>query len=284
MNDLGETLKDARIKKGYDIEDVHRITKIQKRYLEAIEAGNLDALPGHFYARAFVKSYAEAVGLDPGIVLEQINSTDLPQAPIEELNVPLRRTKQERSPIQSGRRLSRVLLYSFAVLILFVIYFAAMELKQSSPQEEALPPNTQSPAPNQAATPPGLTEQPAQPPPATEQPPAPQDSTPKPTLTYLAREGNTYRYELTGAQTFDISITAKGNCWMRLQKDGINGPKVEEITLNAGSTKQWTVSDTSVALLRLGAAPDVTIQVNGQGLDTSMMTRSSQMISITLKP
>ena len=59
---------------------------------------------------------------------------------------------------------------------------------------------------------------------------------------------------------------------------------MEEITLNAGSTKQWTVSDTSVALLRLGAAPDVTIQVNGQGLDTSMMTRSSQMISITLKP
>ena len=167
--------------------------------------------PGHFYARAFVKSYAEAVGLDPGIVLEQINSTDLPQAPIEELNVPLRRTKQERSPIQSGRRLSRVLLYSFAVLILFVIYFAAMELKQPSSQEEASPPNTQSPAPNEAATPPGLTNEPAQPTPEPEQPTVPQDSTPKPTLTYLAREGNTYRYELAGAQAFDISITAKGS-------------------------------------------------------------------------
>ena len=125
MNDLGETLKDARIKKGYDIEDVHRITKIQKRYLEAIEAGNLDALPGHFYARAFVKSYAEAVGLDPGIVLEQINSTDLPQAPIEELNVPLRRTKQERSPIQSGRRLSRVLF----IHLLFLFYLSSILLR-----------------------------------------------------------------------------------------------------------------------------------------------------------
>lgn len=281
MTDLGKTLKEAREKKGYGIEDIHNITKIQKRYLEAIEEGNIDALPGHFYARAFIKSYAEAVGLDPGMVLEHMRSSDLPQPPIEEPSVPLRSTRQEKSPLQSGRSLSRVLLYSFAVLILFVIYFAAMELKSSSPQE-----NTQTPEASQGTTTPGETSA-AQPVPPSNPPTPPQpvqEEVAKPTLAYLTRDGNVYKYELSGAKSLDISITATGNCWMRLQKDGQNGPKVEEVTLNAGSSKQWSLTDTSAAWLKLGAAPDVTIKVNGQPIDTSIMKRSSQTISITLKP
>jgi len=287
MSELGKTLREAREQKGYTLDDIHNMTKIQKRYLEAIEEENLDALPGHFYARAFIKSYAEAVGLDPAIVLEQIKSSELPQPPIEEQNVPLRRTRQERSPIQTGRRLSRVLLYLFAVLILFVIYFAAVELKDSSYSQEGegtTSPNTESPGNDQGAAAPEVPNQPTQPAPSETQPtPAPEEAA-KPTLTYLSREGNVYKYELSGAKELDISITSTGNCWMRLQKDGQNGPKVEETTLSAGSSKHWTLNDTSQAWLRLGAAPDVTIQVNGQGLDTSIMTRSLQMISITLKP
>ncbi|MDG0793610.1 helix-turn-helix domain-containing protein [Cohnella ginsengisoli] len=54
---------------GYTLDDIQEITKIRKRYLEAIESGDYKVLPGSFYVRAFVKTYAETVGLDAEEVL-----------------------------------------------------------------------------------------------------------------------------------------------------------------------------------------------------------------------
>ena len=62
--EVGERLKEARQAKGYTLDDLQQITKIQKRYLVAIEEGNLNVLPGNFYARAFIKQYADTVGLN----------------------------------------------------------------------------------------------------------------------------------------------------------------------------------------------------------------------------
>lgn len=52
--------------------------KNTKRYLEAIERGNFDILPGKFYARAFIKEYAAAVGLDAKELLEE-HKEEIPQ-------------------------------------------------------------------------------------------------------------------------------------------------------------------------------------------------------------
>ncbi len=64
MTELGQKLKEARGTKGLSIDQLHEITKIQKRHLVAIEEGSYDVLPGAFYARAFIKQYADAVGLN----------------------------------------------------------------------------------------------------------------------------------------------------------------------------------------------------------------------------
>ena len=64
MTELGARLKEARLAKGYSIDDLQEITKIQKRYLAGIEEGNYSTMPGAFYVRAFIKQYAEAVGLN----------------------------------------------------------------------------------------------------------------------------------------------------------------------------------------------------------------------------
>ncbi|WP_139037439.1 helix-turn-helix domain-containing protein, partial [Bacillus pumilus] len=62
MTELGKRLVEAREEKGMSLEDLQTVTKIQKRYLLAIEQGNYDIIPGKFYVRAFIKQYAEAVG------------------------------------------------------------------------------------------------------------------------------------------------------------------------------------------------------------------------------
>lgn len=64
-NQIGEQLKAARLKKNLSLDDVQSSTKIQERYLEAIENNNLGILPGDFYVRAFIRQYALAVDLNP---------------------------------------------------------------------------------------------------------------------------------------------------------------------------------------------------------------------------
>ncbi|GAF41063.1 hypothetical protein FC83_GL001138 [Agrilactobacillus composti DSM 18527 = JCM 14202] len=75
MNELGQKLRQARIDKGYTIDDLQQITKIQKRYLLAIEEGNLDQLPGKFYVNAFIRQYAQTVGLDGQALLKEYQGT-----------------------------------------------------------------------------------------------------------------------------------------------------------------------------------------------------------------
>src|SRR5690625_7041564 len=72
--EIGVRLKEAREAKNLSLESLQETTKIQKRYLVAIEQGDFHVLPGKFYARAFIKEYALAVGLNPDELLEEYKS------------------------------------------------------------------------------------------------------------------------------------------------------------------------------------------------------------------
>ena len=79
MASVGQKLKDARIAKGLTLDDLQQTTKIQKRYLIAIEEGNYDALPGKFYVKAFARQYAETVGLNPNFKSQRDHSRIRPR-------------------------------------------------------------------------------------------------------------------------------------------------------------------------------------------------------------
>ena len=69
---IGEELKRARERKEIMLEDVAHETKINLDYLKAIEAGEFNFLP-QAYVRAFIRSYAQKVGLDPVTMLKPLD-------------------------------------------------------------------------------------------------------------------------------------------------------------------------------------------------------------------
>lgn len=65
VDGLGEFLRRERELRHISLDDVAERTKISRRYLEAIEEGRYDRLPGEAFVRGFIRSYAQSVGLDP---------------------------------------------------------------------------------------------------------------------------------------------------------------------------------------------------------------------------
>jgi cytoskeletal protein RodZ len=60
---LGETLRSARVSKSLTLEDAERVTRIPRKYLEALELENFSVLPAPVYARGFLRSYSTYLGL-----------------------------------------------------------------------------------------------------------------------------------------------------------------------------------------------------------------------------
>jgi cytoskeleton protein RodZ len=68
---IGDTLSEARTRRAVDLEEVHAATGIRPRYLEAIEQEDWDALPEEFYARSFIRKYAQFLEVDPEPLVEE---------------------------------------------------------------------------------------------------------------------------------------------------------------------------------------------------------------------
>ncbi|MEP7365425.1 MAG: RodZ domain-containing protein [Acidobacteriota bacterium] len=64
MSGIGEQLRQARLSKRIDLQEIARETRISSRYLEALEREDFELLPGALFARNFARQYATLVGLD----------------------------------------------------------------------------------------------------------------------------------------------------------------------------------------------------------------------------
>ncbi len=81
MKSVGEVIKRARQDQGLDVTSVAALTKINSKYLEAIEADDRESLPSGFFYRSFVHQYATALGLDTREIdaeVERLLSADAP--------------------------------------------------------------------------------------------------------------------------------------------------------------------------------------------------------------
>ena len=71
MPEIGEMLREARMRKRIDMTEVESATKIRGKYLRALENEEWDLLPGPTFVKTFLRTYAEYLGLDPRLLVEE---------------------------------------------------------------------------------------------------------------------------------------------------------------------------------------------------------------------
>lgn len=96
MPPIGETLREARMRQRMDIVHVEERTKIRAKYLRALENEEWGLLPGPTFVRTFLRTYAEAVGLDPHVLVEEYRATHGAAEEVEPQAQPLGSSRDSR--------------------------------------------------------------------------------------------------------------------------------------------------------------------------------------------
>lgn len=143
MADIGEKLKSAREAKGLSIGDIEKATKIQSRYLTAIENNEFDKLPGDFYVRAFIRQYAQVVGLDGKELLSDYHE-DVPEADpdqyvensIDNKSEEVRQTTDNKKNLWKNY-LPRIAIALGVIVVILVVYFLYAHISSGGQSNQA---------------------------------------------------------------------------------------------------------------------------------------------------
>lgn len=266
MSELGQMLKKARLEQSISLEQLQETTKIRKRYLECIEEGDYKTLPGTFYVRAFIKSYAEAVGLDPAEVLTMYRNV-IPEvnneAAVSEGIAP-KRTVTKRSDKWS-RFATGVMLVSFFLLIIGLIYYFA--LRNHNENNQSVTGNDNLPLTDRVATHTPDEGTPGSSGNVEAKAATPTPETAKPELTFLRTDKGIDFYQITHVAAMNVEMTLVGSdCWFQIDKLTANGDAYTHEMLEQGnlaklgSPRKWE-SDKPV-YLNIGLPKAIELKVN----------------------
>ena len=99
--EIGNSLREARLRRHIDFADAEHGTKIRGKYLRALEDERFELLPSHTYVKGFLRSYAEYLGLDGQLYVDEYNSRFV----VGEEDAPIRSPR--RVPAAKSRRSDR---------------------------------------------------------------------------------------------------------------------------------------------------------------------------------
>lgn len=120
MDDFGGKLRQARERRGISLRQISASTKIAAAALDALEKNNISKLPGGIFSRAFVRSYAVEVGLDPDETvkefLERFNQDPPPSAQAMAAAIP----EEEKHFEQRQRQVVKALGFGGVLLLVLI--------------------------------------------------------------------------------------------------------------------------------------------------------------------
>jgi cytoskeletal protein RodZ len=279
MSTLGEVLKEARQEKKLSLEELQEMTKIQKRYLLAIEQGKYEQLPGKFYARAFIKNYAEAVGLHHQQLFEEYPG-DIPSTGRETPeNLPSRANRKTApmSGMQSKmfsfipKLLVVILIFSLLVTIWVVVQNrdSGGDPEQSgdddSPIEvnngEGIPKNSE----EENGSSQGQSDEQQSGENKTEEKKLAEEPEPEQELVKTGSEGRVTNYTLKNTDAFQLELAVEdSNSWIEIRETGPGGEKLVYDGIKAGDTVSLDLSEKQKVYINIGRTPQVTMSINGE--------------------
>ncbi len=246
MLEIGVLLRQARLERGLSLEDAQRATKIRTRYLEAMENGDFEALPGEVYAKGFLRNYASFLGL-PGDDLVARYKDEMARREREAERARMEALASRRA---AGRRESRtrrrVALATClaSAVVLATVALAVLQARQArvAPASQQQPPAALSghaagEAPEVASS-------------------APQDL-----WSRMAPPGAPAAEAQAGAaarEGHELSVVATERCWVKVTCDG---DVVFERSMLKGESAAWRAS-TSIRI-RVGNAGGIDATFDG---------------------
>ena len=291
MTELGSALKSAREANGLSLDDLQRLTKIQKRYLIGIEKGNYDMMPGKFYVRAFIKQYAEAVGLEPEEVFEQYKN-DIPSVREDELPEQLSRvqSKKTMSPAQSTllESLPKILVAVFILGLAVAIYFLITNFMPQGNEpngeneseivkiedsaggtpvtEDTEEDNEDSASKDEGA--------------ADEEGNEEAEKETKQEISVSEQSSSNTVYELTNADEFKLKLTSTGQTWVQIETG--SGTVLFSGMLNENESEEQDITGEEAVKLIIGNTVDTEVYVNGDQLEYAIAPTDKVKQNITI--
>ncbi|WP_173916446.1 RodZ family helix-turn-helix domain-containing protein [Halobacillus sp. Marseille-Q1614] len=287
--EIGERLKEAREAKKLSLEEVQQKTKIQKRYLQAIEKNEFGILPGKFYTRAFIREYASAVGLDPEKVMEE-HKSELPSTEEEQVitHSRVQRAKTEGSVGKpGGGSLSKAFptLITIVLIIgaLFVAWFFIMQItepdsgttdSQSEDQVNVTSSDTGEGASDEEGSGSGESEKnrgdAAE---EEDEQESQEEEAEEPQLEISLAETGTggfpeHVYEVTGTVERELKIEFEGDTYLEVQAPKGGENLVDPITYTSeDDTITQDISDYKEVYVRTGSVPGLKVYINDEEIE-----------------
>ena len=122
MPGIGETLREARTAAGIQLDDAERTIRIRVRYLHALENEEWDVLPGDAYARGFLRTYADFLGLDGRALTDEYDRREPPAQAERPMDAPFEPPRPPGGGNPTMRRIGwGAILAAAALALLFIV-------------------------------------------------------------------------------------------------------------------------------------------------------------------
>lgn len=267
MFEIGSSLREARIRQGLDLAEIESETKIRMKYLRAIEEERFDILPAETYVKGFLRSYADRLGLDGQLYVDEFNSR---YAADEE---PILSPRPGRRPRPSLVESHAVLIALAGIIAVTVLVIAAWRLGGSSPSKQttlgALPP---------AAPPASL--QPVLPVPSSDPEPGGEGSAAP------EADGAAGRQASRAKPVKLVLAAARGDCWVEVHVGSATGELLYQGTIQKGQYERF---EARRLFLELGAPGNLVVTLNGKpvknfptGTSTALVTAKGVRVVSTV--
>ncbi|HYY76988.1 MAG TPA: RodZ domain-containing protein [Gaiellaceae bacterium] len=224
MFEIGNSLREARLRQGLELPRIETETKIRGKYLRALEEERFDVLPGDTYVKGFLRTYAEYLGLDGQLYLDEYNSrfttAEEPLAPQSSASSRPTRRRMESNFVVVA------LAGIVAVTVLVVVGLAGLGEGGEPPADPLIgtTPDTTSVSETTETT-------------------AAAPRTPKVRKARL------------------VLAAAHGPSWMEVRAGSVNGETLYEGTLELGQTQRFTAKR---LWINLGSPANLRVRLNGR--------------------